>query len=109
MFWEEQFGCQLSYDGNKANANKTDPLKAPSYDHSDAVKNPLCTGLEDLSLTSSSYTDVSQVRISYNVYKAVYAIAHALHALLNCDSAENEGRCDKYTKFTPGQACEITY
>uniref|UniRef100_A0A3Q2CJG8 Olfactory receptor C family, u1 n=1 Tax=Cyprinodon variegatus TaxID=28743 RepID=A0A3Q2CJG8_CYPVA len=88
MFWEEQFGCQLR----------------PSYDHPDAVKNPLCTGLEDLSLTSSSYTDVSQVRISYNVYKAVYAIAHALHALLNCDSAENEGRCDKYTKFTPGQA-----
>ncbi|XP_038149393.1 extracellular calcium-sensing receptor [Cyprinodon tularosa] len=103
MFWEEQFGCQLSYDGNKANANKTDPLKGPSYDHPDAVKNPLCTGLEDLSLTSSSYTDVSQVRISYNVYKAVYAIAHALHALLNCDSAENEGRCDKYTKFTQGQ------
>uniref|UniRef100_A0A3B5R2S8 Olfactory receptor C family, u1 n=1 Tax=Xiphophorus maculatus TaxID=8083 RepID=A0A3B5R2S8_XIPMA len=70
MFWEEQFGCQLRFN-----------------------LNPVCTGSEDLSLTSSSYTDVSRVRISYNVYKAVFAIAHALHNLLNCGSAGiNEGK-----------------
>uniref|UniRef100_A0A671U8K7 Olfactory receptor C family, u1 n=1 Tax=Sparus aurata TaxID=8175 RepID=A0A671U8K7_SPAAU len=62
MFWEELFGCELEFKG------------------------PVCTGSEDLRYTDSSYTDVSQVRISYNVYKAVYAIAHALHTLLNCDS-----------------------
>uniref|UniRef100_A0A3B3VCT2 Olfactory receptor C family, u1 n=1 Tax=Poecilia latipinna TaxID=48699 RepID=A0A3B3VCT2_9TELE len=74
MFWEEQFGCQL-------------------HERINADPKPVCTGSEDLSLTSSSYTDVSRVRISYNVYKAVFAIAHALHNLLNCDSAGiNEGK-----------------
>ncbi|XP_075330720.1 olfactory receptor CU1 [Odontesthes bonariensis] len=67
-------------------------------------KMPVCTGSEDLSLTASSYTDVSQVRISYNVYKAVYAIAHALHSLLNCDSAEySNGICEKHKHFTTRQ------
>uniref|UniRef100_A0A3B3BP04 Olfactory receptor C family, u1 n=1 Tax=Oryzias melastigma TaxID=30732 RepID=A0A3B3BP04_ORYME len=68
MFWEDQFGCKLF------------------------AETPVCTGFENLSLTGSSYIDVSRVRISYNVYKAVYAIAHALHALLNCDSAEQSSR-----------------
>ncbi|XP_043975244.1 extracellular calcium-sensing receptor [Gambusia affinis] len=85
MFWEEQFGCRLRFGIN------ADPK-------------PVCTGSEDLSLTSSSYTDVSRVRISYSVYKAVFAIAHALHNLLNCGSAGiNEGVCDKNTEFTAGQ------
>ncbi|XP_047450694.1 uncharacterized protein LOC125013836 [Mugil cephalus] len=80
IFWEEQFGCKLGFSG------------------------PVCTGSEDLRLSDSSYTDVSQVRISYNVYKAVYAIAHALHTLLNCDSAEPNVRlCEKHKSFTSGQ------
>ncbi|XP_036934368.1 extracellular calcium-sensing receptor-like [Acanthopagrus latus] len=86
MFWEKLFGCKLeSADENIKGANKK----------------PVCTGSEDLRYTDSSYTDVSQVRISYNVYKAVYAIAHALHTLLNCDSAEyNNGMCDRHKTFT---------
>uniref|UniRef100_A0A665T1J8 Olfactory receptor C family, u1 n=1 Tax=Echeneis naucrates TaxID=173247 RepID=A0A665T1J8_ECHNA len=65
MFWEELFDC--NFENNSWSF-------------------PVCTGSEDLRYTDSSYTDVSQVRISYSVYKAVYAIAHALHNLLNCDS-----------------------
>uniref|UniRef100_A0A3P9HNY9 Olfactory receptor C family, u1 n=1 Tax=Oryzias latipes TaxID=8090 RepID=A0A3P9HNY9_ORYLA len=53
----------------------------------------------NLRLTGSSYTDVSRVRISYNVYKAVYAIAHALHALLNCDSAEQNEKSEPQCCF----------
>uniref|UniRef100_A0A4W6C9W0 Olfactory receptor C family, u1 n=1 Tax=Lates calcarifer TaxID=8187 RepID=A0A4W6C9W0_LATCA len=82
MFWEELFGYSQNNSGSL----------------------PVCTGSEDLSNTESSYTDVSQARISYNVYKAVYAIAHALHTLLNCDSAElNMGMCEKHKSFTSRQ------
>ncbi|XP_044059730.1 extracellular calcium-sensing receptor-like [Siniperca chuatsi] len=87
MFWEELFGCRLEFRGEKG-----------------ADDRPVCTGSEDLRYTDSSYTDVSQVRISYNVYKAVYAIAHALHTLLNCDSAgQNKGMCERHKSFTSRQ------
>uniref|UniRef100_A0A8P4GKC5 Olfactory receptor C family, u1 n=1 Tax=Dicentrarchus labrax TaxID=13489 RepID=A0A8P4GKC5_DICLA len=89
MFWEELFGCRLEFNDEK----------------------PICTGSEDLRYTDSSYTDVAQVRISYNVYKAVYAIAHALHTLLNCGSAGYEGLCEKHKSFTTSQSlrsCVLT-
>uniref|UniRef100_A0A668VL60 G-protein coupled receptors family 3 profile domain-containing protein n=1 Tax=Oreochromis aureus TaxID=47969 RepID=A0A668VL60_OREAU len=82
MFWEEQFGC--------------------------GVEKPLCTGSEDLRYTYSSYSDVTKVRISYNVYKAVYAIAHALHTFLNCDSVgPSGGLCEKHSSFSNGEVIEI--
>ncbi|XP_070827215.1 extracellular calcium-sensing receptor-like [Chaetodon trifascialis] len=93
MFWEELFGCRLEFKGASADEN-----------YKVGGEKPVCTGLEDLRYSDSSYTDVSQVRISYNVYKAVYAIAHALHTLLNCDSAgQNKGMCEKHKPFTSGQ------
>lgn len=72
MFWEELFGCRLSFRKDKAHSGAGPAL-------------PVCTGTEDLGTRLSIYTDVSQLRVSYNVYKAVYAIAHALHTLLQCD------------------------
>ncbi|XP_058480198.1 extracellular calcium-sensing receptor [Solea solea] len=86
MFWEDLFGCRLQF----RNRSETDA----------AGTKPVCTGSEDLRKTNSSYTDVSQVRISYNVYKAVYAIAHALHTLLNCSSTGLTGECVKDISFT---------
>uniref|UniRef100_A0A672Z443 Olfactory receptor C family, u1 n=1 Tax=Sphaeramia orbicularis TaxID=375764 RepID=A0A672Z443_9TELE len=80
MFWEDLFDCDRKYKS--------------------AAEKPVCTGSESLQHTHSSYTDFSQVRISHNVYKAVYAIAHALHYLLNCDSAGQKGECDKNKPFT---------
>lgn len=65
-FWEEVFQCSL----------------AKGQGHS--VGKPPCTGAEDLRNVTNIYSDVSQLRISYNVYKAVYAIAHALKAMIGC-------------------------
>ncbi|TSK38410.1 Extracellular calcium-sensing receptor [Bagarius yarrelli] len=45
---------------------------------------PLCTGQEMLNKQHSAYMNTSNPRVTYNVYKAVYAIAHSLHNLFNC-------------------------
>ncbi|XP_035535775.1 extracellular calcium-sensing receptor [Morone saxatilis] len=97
MFWEELFGCRLEFSSDSQNNSTYSTFKA-----SDDEK-PICTGSEDLRYTDSSYTNVSPVRISYNVYKAVYAIAHALHTLLNCGSEGYEGLCEKHKSFTTRQ------
>ncbi|XP_039454166.1 extracellular calcium-sensing receptor-like isoform X1 [Oreochromis aureus] len=93
MFWEEYFGCKLEFERDRIDKN-----------NEGAVKKTVCTGSEDLSYTDSSYSDVSQVRISYNVYKAVYAVAHALHTFLNCNSTgPSGGLCEMHSSFTNGQ------
>uniref|UniRef100_A0A3B3QWA2 Olfactory receptor C family, u1 n=1 Tax=Paramormyrops kingsleyae TaxID=1676925 RepID=A0A3B3QWA2_9TELE len=70
-FWEELFGCRLDFTGGA--------------DEAPGSNQPSCSGAEDVRGRNSVYSDVSQLRVSYNVYKAVYAIAHALHRLLCCD------------------------
>uniref|UniRef100_A0A8C4S0Q7 Extracellular calcium-sensing receptor-like n=1 Tax=Erpetoichthys calabaricus TaxID=27687 RepID=A0A8C4S0Q7_ERPCA len=69
-FWEIVFGCSL-----------TAQIGAE-------IKNP-CTGNESLTEINNPYTDVSELRISNNVYKAVYAVAHSLHNLLVCEDRNN--------------------
>ncbi|XP_029373621.1 extracellular calcium-sensing receptor-like [Echeneis naucrates] len=66
-FWENLFGCSFS------------PSNASA----------LCTGAEDLKTVSSDYTHVTHFRAENNVYKAVYLVAYALHALLQCQNGSN--------------------
>ncbi|XP_077050147.1 extracellular calcium-sensing receptor-like [Siphateles boraxobius] len=73
IFWEKLFGCRFETGGKETEEEQVKKV---------------CTGQEDLSSTNSPYTDVSGLRASYNVYKAVYALAHALHNLMQCE----EGR-----------------
>ncbi len=59
---------------------------------------PACDGTEDLRALQNPYTDTSQLRITNMVYKATYAIAHALHGIV-C----NEKHCDNNIRVEPWQ------
>ncbi|XP_062242025.1 extracellular calcium-sensing receptor-like [Platichthys flesus] len=49
-----------------------------------------CTGGEDLTQVHNSFTDMSLMPIFNNVYKGVYAVAHALHSILGCNETCND-------------------
>ncbi|XP_041795932.1 extracellular calcium-sensing receptor-like [Chelmon rostratus] len=66
-FWETLFHCQFKQSESSA-GNQSE-----------------CTGHEDLTGVQNSFTDMSLMPIFYNVYKGVYAVAHALHRILGCD------------------------
>ncbi|XP_069053814.1 extracellular calcium-sensing receptor-like [Lepisosteus oculatus] len=68
-FWEKAFSCSFRIEGNTADQHA-------------------CTGLESLKELKNQYTDVTELRISNNVYKAVYAVAHSLHNLLKCKTGQ---------------------
>ncbi|XP_028838854.1 extracellular calcium-sensing receptor [Denticeps clupeoides] len=72
-FWEETFNCYLEDSPrNKVSENGSTNFR------------PLCTGEEDITSVETPYLDFTHLRISYNIYVAVYAIAHALQDILTC-------------------------
>ncbi|MBN3324638.1 CASR protein, partial [Atractosteus spatula] len=87
-FWETSFNCSFS--------NRDKEKKA-------------CTGLEDLQELKNGYADESELRISNNVYKAVYAVAHAVHNLLQCKKDQGPSAnytCKKTSNAEPWQVLE---
>uniref|UniRef100_A0A3Q3B849 Olfactory receptor C family, h1 n=1 Tax=Kryptolebias marmoratus TaxID=37003 RepID=A0A3Q3B849_KRYMA len=62
-FWETTFGCSF-----QSRLHGTEQ----------------CSGFERLQDANNVYTDVSELRISNNVYKAVHAVAHAMHSMFKC-------------------------
>ncbi|XP_064831366.1 extracellular calcium-sensing receptor-like [Oncorhynchus masou masou] len=87
--WEEIFGCSLGIDLNMNPSSRRQ-----------------CTGSEVIGEGESQYADVSQLRASYNVYKAVYAIAHAIQDMVACSPGEgpfNSGQCPDIRKLQPSQ------
>ncbi|XP_041038602.1 extracellular calcium-sensing receptor-like [Carcharodon carcharias] len=93
-FWETTFSCIFKNRGSK-----TDDTKSDRWINE-------CTGTEDLQTVHNSFTDVSQYRIEYNVYKATYAIAHALHNMLLCKNGAEQfpnNSCINDLNFEPWQ------
>uniref|UniRef100_A0A3B5AAH8 Extracellular calcium-sensing receptor-like n=1 Tax=Stegastes partitus TaxID=144197 RepID=A0A3B5AAH8_9TELE len=94
-FWEETFKCRLNGSVNKHSHG------AVSY-----LDRPPCDGMEDLNDVYSPYSDVTQLRVSYNVYKAVYLVAHALQDMSICKIGKGpflNGTCADPKNFKPWQ------
>ncbi|KPP56808.1 hypothetical protein Z043_125535, partial [Scleropages formosus] len=68
--WAALYGCSLNL------------LSSTSQN---STQLPTCTGEEPIREQHSGYLNTSNLRVTYNVYKAVYAIAHSLHNLINCE------------------------
>ncbi|XP_041061176.1 vomeronasal type-2 receptor 1-like [Carcharodon carcharias] len=65
-----------------------------------------CTGKEDFDEIDNTYTDISQLRLTYSVYKSVYTVANALHNMHTCKTGEGpfvNGSCANITNFQPWQ------
>ncbi|KAF5895987.1 extracellular calcium-sensing receptor-like [Clarias magur] len=78
--WESSFSCHL-----KGQTGVSEGVRE-------------CDGSEDIHTIQNPYLDTSQLRITNMVYKATYAIAHAIHGLI-CNGTQ----CDKTIQFSPWQ------
>uniref|UniRef100_A0A3Q0RW87 Olfactory receptor C family, x1 n=1 Tax=Amphilophus citrinellus TaxID=61819 RepID=A0A3Q0RW87_AMPCI len=98
-FWEETFNCRLNGSVN-----------SHSHDTDSYFDRLPCKGTEDLNDVYSPYSDVTQLRVSYNVYKAVYLVAYALQDLSNCKVGMGpflNGTCADTKNFKPWQVSQI--
>ncbi|XP_067364209.1 extracellular calcium-sensing receptor-like [Channa argus] len=82
-FWEDAFNCSLDVGGETRDKR-------------------LCDGSEDIQKLQSPYTDTSQLRSTNLVYKAVYAIAHAIHNAV-CQETNSTTQCDKLSMIESKQ------
>ncbi|XP_043975226.1 extracellular calcium-sensing receptor-like [Gambusia affinis] len=88
--WETLFDCTLS---PKTGIYPQDRVTA-------------CSGAETLQDVKTRFTDVSDATLLNNVYKATYAVAHALSMLFNCKDGEGpfeNSTCADRQKFQPWQ------
>uniref|UniRef100_A0A8P4KEI7 Olfactory receptor C family, j1 n=1 Tax=Dicentrarchus labrax TaxID=13489 RepID=A0A8P4KEI7_DICLA len=70
--WETVFSCTLTPQGETQAQGSV----------------AACTGKESLWDTNTRFTDVSDASLLNNVYKATYAVAHALHMLFTCKDGQ---------------------
>ncbi|XP_017564499.1 extracellular calcium-sensing receptor-like [Pygocentrus nattereri] len=97
-FWETQFQCSFN------TSTPVDSMADPVH------YNRICTGQEKIEDTETIYNDVSQLRVTYNMHKAVYAVAHALHNLLMCkkeeSSTDKQQQCPDIYNLQPWQVIQ---
>uniref|UniRef100_A0A674N2J6 Extracellular calcium-sensing receptor n=2 Tax=Takifugu rubripes TaxID=31033 RepID=A0A674N2J6_TAKRU len=77
--WEALFDCKFEDSVSTTTENQRE-----------------CSGHEDLAGVKNTFTDMSLMPILYNIYKGVYAVAHALHDVLSCNNT-----CNKTAQLDP--------
>ncbi|XP_072329889.1 extracellular calcium-sensing receptor-like [Scyliorhinus torazame] len=93
QLWEAAFHCTWTSHNDTENA-RLGPLKH------------LCTGQEDLKVAQNAFTDETQLRVSYNTYRAVYAVAHSIQNMLQCQNGQGpfvNKTCPDISKLKPWQ------
>lgn len=97
-FWETMVGCKPCLN--------CEPLPFANV----TLNSQMCTGEEKLNYTDKFF-DVTQVRVTYNVYQAVYATAHAIHKLLFCQRDKNNvlRQCLNVSQITPKLVSKLVY
>ncbi|KAG7495477.1 hypothetical protein JOB18_000291 [Solea senegalensis] len=96
-FWEHTFQCSI----------------APRPEGWVEAGGELCTGLEVIENVETEFLDVSNIRLEYNVYKAVYALAYALDDILQCEPGRgpfSNNTCAHLQRLEPWQVrYQFTY
>ncbi|XP_034085265.1 extracellular calcium-sensing receptor-like [Gymnodraco acuticeps] len=77
-FWETEFNCK------------------------EKTETP-CKESQDLMELKDYDDDVTELRYSSNIYKAIYAVAHSLHSILKCSKSQG---CENTVNVTPWQVVE---
>ncbi|XP_030257909.1 extracellular calcium-sensing receptor-like [Sparus aurata] len=92
-FWEKLFSCKFM-QLNSSVENQRE-----------------CTGHEDVTEVKNTYTDMTLMPLFYNVYKGVYAMAHALHNILSCNKTCNNKILQHIRKirFTTKEGDEVYF
>lgn len=70
-----------------------------------ALDEHVCDGSEDIKTLQSQYIDTSQLRVTNMVYKAVYALAHAIHNTV-CQDVNSTVKCDKLIRIESKQVSQ---
>uniref|UniRef100_A0AAY4DQN1 G-protein coupled receptors family 3 profile domain-containing protein n=1 Tax=Denticeps clupeoides TaxID=299321 RepID=A0AAY4DQN1_9TELE len=93
-FWEDTFGCKLQGEITQMGLEQ-------------GVR--VCTGSENLNNVNSFFTDTSQMRVVNMVYKATYAIAHALHGVVCNSRQQGLPNCNKSMILEPHQLKKVNF
>ncbi|XP_076820831.1 extracellular calcium-sensing receptor-like isoform X2 [Clavelina lepadiformis] len=96
-FWEAVFSCNC-------------PMCGEDLDQTSHFDLPICDGMEDLTSSDAQPTYLAwpgnELEKSYNVYLAVYVIAHSLHNITTCVDGEGlfeGGKCPQLETLQPWQ------
>uniref|UniRef100_A0A672GAH1 Olfactory receptor C family, v3 n=1 Tax=Salarias fasciatus TaxID=181472 RepID=A0A672GAH1_SALFA len=94
------FGGSLGFVVQKMEIPNLKPFLTAINPYADpnAGSNKICNGNETLANSQDVFFDVTQLRVSYNVYKGVYAVARALHQLIFCKSDAHRSVTDQLQK-----------